>query len=367
MSEALRRRLAERIRADGPLTFAEFMEAALYDPEEGFYAGLPVSRDGHFVTSPHVSPAFGALVGRQVAEAWDLLGKPDPFTVVEVGAGDGTLARQVLEAADSVPELRKALRYVAVERSPAARKALADAGIEVLEDMAEIEDGVAGCVLANEVLDNLPLHRLRERDGRTVEVRVGLDGERLVEVEADSSPEAMAALREPLRPGEERPVSPATLELVRQTARTLERGYTFFFDYGFGPGEDPAEVQAYRDMRVTGDLLADPGSRDVTAAVDLGAVAEEARRNRLTVWGPVPQGDALLALGFRSWLAGVRARERELADRGDDRAAIRMFAARSEASILIDPDKLGGLRLLALGTEGLPAPASVLGDREAGC
>ncbi|HEX9891240.1 MAG TPA: SAM-dependent methyltransferase [Actinomycetota bacterium] len=361
----LTRRLLEEIRRTGPITFASFMEAALYDPEEGFYADPPVGAEGHFVTSPHVSPAFGDLVARQVAQCWDLLGRPPALDVVELGAGDGTLARQILRAVAAVPGLAGAIRYVGVERAEGARRALAEAGVEAASALPERVDGV---ILANELLDNVPFHRLRERDGRVVEVLVGANGTRLVEVEGEPTAEAMKALAgPPLRPGEERPVAPAVGDLVRTVAASLDRGYAFLIDYGFTRAERAAPVHAYRDHRVLANVLDEPGSRDVTVAVDLGAVAGAARDAGLQVWGPVSQHDALLALGYRTWSSGVRARQAEAEERGDWREANRLFGERSRASILIDQDELGGLRLLALGTGGLDPPAAVLGDPERGC
>jgi SAM-dependent MidA family methyltransferase len=360
--------LADRIRHHGPITFADFMEVALYHPEDGFYARPAVGEGGrgHFVTSPHVSPAFGDLVARQVAECWDLLGRPRPFTVVEVGAGDGTLARQILHAAEAIPELAEAIRYAASERTPGQLEALRERGLETVPSPGGVAP-VTGVVLANEILDNLPFHRLRERDGRVVEVMVGLTGDRLVEVEGRPAREALDLVDRPLRAGEERPVSPAAVALVREVAGTLRRGYSFFFDFGTGPEDAPGPVHAYRDHRVTAEVLEDPGSRDITAGVDLEAVARTARGTGLQVWGPVPQREALLALGYRTWASGVRARQAEAEGADDWRTANRMFEARSRASILIDEGKLGGLWLLAFGTEGLPPPAVVRGDRETGC
>jgi SAM-dependent MidA family methyltransferase len=363
MRPGLTDRLVERIRAHGPITFAEFMEVALYDPDEGFYARPAVGRgdDGHFVTSPHVSPAFGDLLGRQVAECWDLLGRPSPFTVAEVGAGDGTLARQTLAAAGSVPGLAEAVRYVAVERTEGQTVALRDAGLETAASLTEVGP-VTGCVVANEVLDNLPFHRLRGRDGDVVEVMVGAVGDRLVEVEGPVTAEALDLLTEDLGPGQERAVSPSARRLIDEVAGTLAPGYSFLFDYGpTGP------VHAYRDHRVLAEVLDEPGSRDVTAGVDLEAVAGMARDAGLQTWGPVTQREALLALGYRLWTAGVRTRQAEAEIADDWRAANRLFEARSRASILIDEAKLGGLWLLALGTEGLSPPAAVRGDRETGC
>ncbi|MGH2656409.1 MAG: SAM-dependent methyltransferase [Actinomycetota bacterium] len=363
---SLRDRLVRLIRSSGPLDFAAFMDLALYDPEHGFYARPPIGEDGHFVTSPHVSPAFGSLVARQVAESWEALGRPRPFELVEIGAGDGTLAVQILTAVRTVPELAAALWYTAVERTPGALAALEASGLEARGSLSEVGP-VTGLVLANEVLDNLPFHRLRDRDGRTVEVFVGLDGDRLIEVEGEPSKEAIDLLDRPLRPGQERPVSPAASAMVRDLASVLDHGYVYLFDYGFGGEVSPGPVHAYRDHRVLAEVLQEPGSRDVTAAVDLDAVAAEARRSGLRVWGPVGQREALLGLGYRLWASGVRARQAEAEANGDWREANRLYAARSRASILVDPAKLGSLQLLALGTEGLPPPTAILGDQEPGC
>jgi SAM-dependent MidA family methyltransferase len=362
----LSERLFERIRREGPISFADFMDAALYDPEEGFYANPPIGHERHYVTSPHVSTAFGDLLARQVAECWDRLSRPSPFTVVELGAGDGTLGRTILAAIGGVPDLAESVRYIAVERTPGQVSALREAG---LEDRAALDEvgRVAGCIIANEVLDNLPFHRVRYRDGRTVEILVGSNRNRFVEVEGEPPPEVTNLLHRPLREGEERPVSPAAAGLIRRLGHVLGRGYSFFFDYGFGGKTAPGPVHAYRDHGVTDDVLADPGSRDVTAAVDLDVVAAEARRAGLQVWGPVSQREALLALGYRLWAAGVRTRQADAEAASDWRTANRLFEARSRASILIDEGKLGSLSLLAFGTEGLPPPAAVLGDRETGC
>lgn len=351
------RRLADRIRAEGPITFADFMEAALYDPDEGFFEQPAVGEEGHFVTSPHISPVFGDLLARQCGEVWDLLGRPDPFVIVEAGAGDGTLARQILRAAGSVPEFALTLRYVCVERSRRGREAIVRRGLEAAGSLTEAPP--AACIIANELLDNLPFHRVRERDGTVVEVMVALDGDRFVEVEAEPSPAAAAALREPPPPGAERPVSPAALAFVGEIRSVLARGYAFLFDYGFGPGETPHPVRAFRQHRVTDDLLSAPGSRDLTTEVDLGAIADEARRNGFQVWGPVSQRAGLHALGFEEWMQGVRARQAEAEASGDARTAVRLYSARQRATLLADEEHLGRLRLIALGTGELSPPASV--------
>lgn len=366
MGETLKQRLVKRIRENGPITFADFMEAALYDPADGFYRNPPIGSDRHFVTSPHVSPAFGDLLARQVVEVWETLDRPRPFSVIEVGAGDGTLARRILHSLRAVSDLHASLRYVAVERSAGARRALAEVDVEAHPSLSDVGSRT-GCLIANELLDNLPFHRLRNRDGRMTEVMVDADGDALVETDGEPSTEALSALSEPLRPGEERPVSPNSLMLLREIAATIVRGYSFLFDYGFGPEETPGPVHAYRAHRVLADVLQDPGTRDVTTAVDLEALKKEAERAGLTAWGPISQREALLAVGFRLWLSGVRRRQAEAEEAGNWREVNRLYAERSRATLLIDPDQLGALRLLVFGTAGLPPPASVLGDREKSC
>ena len=173
--------LVERLRAEGPIPFAAFMEAALYDPDEGFYAtgGQAGRRGGHFLTSPEVGPLFGAVLARALDGWWEELGRPSPFTVVDAGAGPGTLARAVLAAEPAV--LRAgALRYVMSERSSAQRAAHVDIPTDSTSN--RWPRAFEGVVVANELLDNLPF-RLAVFDGGWQEAFVDVDPDgRLVEV-----------------------------------------------------------------------------------------------------------------------------------------------------------------------------------------
>ena len=143
---------------DGPIPFDRFVERALYGPE-GFYTrGGSAGRRGDFITSPEVGPLFGAVLARYLDTTWDRLGRPDPFTVVEVGAGPGTLARSIAAAS---PRCAGAMHYVAVERSDVQRERHPDG----IESTAAMPCGpLDGVVLANELLDNLPF-RLAVFDG----------------------------------------------------------------------------------------------------------------------------------------------------------------------------------------------------------
>jgi SAM-dependent MidA family methyltransferase len=351
---ALRERLLEQIDRSGPITYADFVEAALYDPAEGFYARPRAGPDGDFVTAPYVSRAFGLLLARQLGECWEVLGRPDRFPVVEAGAGDGTLALQIREAVEPVPALARALSYLAVERTPGARRALEERGIAAVDSLGAAGHGLKGCVVANELLDNLPFHVLRERGGRVVEVMIGSSGGRLAEVERPPTPEALSGLRSELEPGEERAVSPAVLAFARDVEWVLSRGYAFLFDYAPAAG---AVVRGYRGHRLMAGVLEEPGRGDVTAGVDFAAIATEARAAGLTVWGPVSHRDAFLALGLREFLEALRRRQADAQQAGDWRGALRLYGERSRASILADPDHLGSFSVMALGAGDVPAPA----------
>src|SRR3954470_18976818 len=194
-------RLVERIARHGPLPYEAFVDAALYDPDGGFYAsGGAAGRRGDFLTAPEVGPLFGAVVARALDAWWRELGRPDPYVVVDAGAGPGTLARSVLAAA---PACAPALRYVLVERS-AAQRARHSAGLPLVppaeafsgsartgddDEEVTVVQGigplvvslpelpavpVTGVVLANELLDNVPFG-LAVWDGSWREARVGLD------------------------------------------------------------------------------------------------------------------------------------------------------------------------------------------------
>jgi len=326
------------IEARGPITFAEFMELALYG-RGGFYATPPIGPRGDFVTSPHVHPVFGELVATALRELSDRLGRPTPFCVAEMGAGDGTLARCLLAAAGDLP-----IAYTAVERSPGARTALST--IEGIEVRAELVPPV-DVVLGNELLDNLPFRVLRgER-----EVRIGLRGEQLIEVLAPAEPGLLASPDA----DHERIAPVGAIALIDTLGRTLERGYALLIDYG-GLGTTGGPLHGYRDQAIVEDVLAEPGATDITAGVDFELIASYAGSIGLAAFPSVTQRDALLALGLDGWMHGRLEGQHRSMDAGRGTEAVRTWSGRSRASLLIDPGGLGRLRWMLLATPGLAPP-----------
>jgi len=352
VSEDVAGHICRAIRDRGPITFAEFMEHALYGPG-GFYEKPPVGEAGHFVTAPHVHPVFAELVHRALRGLWEGLDRPRPFSVVEVGAGDGTLARDLLRLADD--EQEPPIAFVGVERSPGALARLAELPIRVAAHLGELGPLDPGVLFANELLDNLSFRRVRRTPGGLLEVRVdaGANGFHEIEVPCDHD---LAATVAPLRPGEEAIVPVGALRFVDELAGTLRRGYALLIDFG-SAGGPAGDVHGYRDHRVFEDVLRDPGTADITAGVDFDAIAHRAEAGGLRVLGLVSQRDALFAVGFGDWSEVQRGRQGRLMAEGAGGRAVRVWEGRGRADLLVDPAGLGRLRWLLLASAGLPTPA----------
>ncbi|HYZ12996.1 MAG TPA: SAM-dependent methyltransferase [Actinomycetota bacterium] len=359
MSSDVAERIRRRILADGPITFAEFMEEALYG-RGGFYDATPIGSSGHFVTSPHVHPVFSRLVGAALEQIWVNLDRPIPLRVVEVGAGDGTMAREIVTGFE-----RAAIEisYEAVEASTAAREALSAITPHVAGSIVEIEPLDPGLVVANELLDNLPFRRIRQRGGTPVEIRIAADGDGFVEVEQPVEDEQLNGLS--LGDGEEAVIPTGALGFVDALGRTIQRGYALLIDYA-STDTGTERVHGYRDHRVVADVLDAPGSADITAGVDLDAISRRARETGLVAFETVSQRDALTALGLADWLGEERRYQQEMLDSSSGDEAVRAWGSRSRAQLLADPAGLGRLRWLVIGTAGLAEPPWLSRARESG-
>ena len=347
--------IAAAIAADGPIGFDRFMELALYGPG-GFYIDPPVGTgDGRaFATSPHVHPVFGQLLAAGLMELWDAVGRPDPFRLTEVGAGDGTLARQMLEAFADVPII-----YTAVERSPGARTVLGQVTGVVAADLLP---GGSHLVLAHELLDNLPFRRVRQTEAGPREIRVGTDGDRFVEVLSEGlGDEVGAAAASLVDPGEETVIPVGLFAFIDAIAAELGGagiggGYALLIDYG-AEGHTGGPVHGYAGHRLIEDVLSDPGTSDITSGVDFTQLAAYVESLGLATTGSVTQRHALTALGFERWTREELEHQGALLDERDGIGAVRTWSGRQAASFLVDPAGLGRTRWLLLGSEHLPIPA----------
>ncbi len=302
--------LAARIRRDGPLRYGEFVDAALYDPEHGFYmTGGRAGRRGDFLTSPEVGPLFGAVLARALAASWDESGRPDSYTVVEVGAGPGTLARSVLSASDGA--WGAALRYVTVEPSAAQRAGHPDA-VEARETMPE--GPIVGAVLANELLDNVPFDLIEAGAGGWHEVLVGTDPDGAL-VELRGAPVDDPGLPDPetVPAGARMPVQDAAAGFVRDALAALDTGMVLIVDYAAATGDFLARpwtdwVRTYRAHGRGGHPLEAPGTQDITCEVaveQLRRVAEPAELTTQAAFLRRHGIDEMVEEGGAAWRAGA--------------------------------------------------------------
>jgi SAM-dependent MidA family methyltransferase len=263
----------------------------------------------------------------------------------------------VLEAADG--DLGRALRYVMVEPRalPRARQqeSLRDPRVLWASSIAEVAVE-AGCVFANEVLDNQPVH-LVKKDRQEVYVVVS-EGELELVDGSVSSPALPAYLEElDLPAGTAMQVSPDTVTLLNQAASSIERGALFFVDYGYEADEIAERggntVATYSPSGAASDPLDAPGEMDITAHVDWTAV-RKALQEGLRTLGPLPQSDVLRALGLRTIDGRLRAQHQEALAAGDGPGAIRILSRRNALGTLTNPGGLGGLGVM-VATKGLEA------------
>lgn len=309
---ALAETLKARIRREGPLPVAAFMEACLSDPEHGYYRHkTAIGAGGDFITAPEISQVFGELIGLWCAVVWQQMGAPARLHLVELGPGRGTLMRDALRAVRIVPGFRDALAVHLVDSNATLRAAqqatLADCGVPLqfhdeaaaLADPGRIAGGPA-IVLANELLDALPIAQLVYQEGAWRVRCVGLDADDTFVFMAGSAA-AAPPLAGPLTPREGDIYETASLQgtLAHDwLAARAARGplAALFIDYGhaataFGDTLQGVSAQTYASP------FDAPGETDLSAQVDFAQFAAHCRAAGLAVDGPVPQAELLGRLG----------------------------------------------------------------------
>jgi SAM-dependent MidA family methyltransferase len=364
--EAVRREIGR----DGAMTFARFMEIALYDPGRGYYRGAAPrpGRAGDFLTSPEAHPIFGRALAKLAAAVHAALGSPDELVIREHGAGTGALAEPLvttlLEASGAGGPAARAIRYVVDEiepaRAEAVRSRLASVGtgtagrVQVVVDDGRPIDGLA---IANEVLDALPTHRVVQRGDELREVFVGMDSaDALVDVEGRPSTDALAAriAREgiELRDGQRAEIALAVDGWVARAAAGLGNGVLLLIDYGhpapdlYDPRRRPdGTLATYQRHLVGSEPYRAVGRQDITAHVDLTAVRAAASAAGLAPLGTTTQGPFLAALGAGDLLVAEQSRPG---------ATLQGYLeARSAVVRMIDPAAMGSFRVVAFGAGSL--------------
>jgi len=321
-------KLIARIEREGPITFADFMESALYDSEFGYYhLEARIGAEGDYWTSPEVHMIFAQTIGRQLAQAAEAIAPTSPFTVIEMGAGKGTFARYVLKTFQrEQPALLKRLEYVIIERSSGMTQRQQDhlgpfrqAGMSVrwLPDLAALAPGsVTGAIFSNELVDAFPVHRVVQRPLGLREIFVGWSSSQgFTEVEA---PPADPTLQQyfprlgiRLEDGQRAEVNLEALRWMRLVAACLRRGIVLTIDYGhtaadlYAPLRKGGTLLCYYRQSVSDSPYIRIGQQDMTAHVNFTSLALTGQESGLAVTGFTNQLHFLMGLGIESAFEGI--------------------------------------------------------------
>jgi Uncharacterized conserved protein len=303
--------IRETIRTRGPISFAWFMQQALYHPVRGYYSAgrCAIGRRGDYYTNVSVGPLFGQLLAAQFAEIWERLGKIDNFVLVEQGAHHGEFARDVLESArKGWPDFFAALRYRIIEPFPVLqlRQLQALAGFEnkiQWRDSIDALEPFTGVHFSNELLDAMPVHLIVSQCERGLsapaecawlEKFVTLNDHAFAFID---QPIADQTLRDHLQKcpaqlaGYQTEVNLAALDWIDNLSRKLDRGYVVTIDYGypsdefFAPHRSAGSLQVRAQHRLLGSPFEQIGNADITSHVEWTSIAECAEACGLQVKG----------------------------------------------------------------------------------
>ncbi len=379
--------LIHRMNDESPMTFAEFMEGALYDEQWGYYTtrATHIGAAGDFYTSPHLSAEFGVCMARQLVNCWENLGQNDRFDVVEMGAGQGIWAADILTALPKIsPECDAALSYTIVERSPSLRQvqqqhlaSWVTLGSDYNAKRAKVQwrswdeiplASVQGCFISNELVDAFPVHRVTVREGKLQEIYVTWDGDRFVNGMGNLSTPKLANYFENLSidlcqyaEGYQTEVNLNAIDWLTIVNDRLARGYVITIDYGYPASRYYSKVRqngtltGYFEHRPTDTPYKNVGLQDLTAHVDFTTLENHGKTLGLTHCGTTQQALFLMALGLGETIAALSQTETCSIQEINNRLAQREALHR-----LINPMGLGNFLVLIQSKETTLPDASHL-------
>ena len=355
--------LVEELRAtierEGRISFDRFMREVLYHPRHGYYQNVIArpGRAGDFLTAPEADPIFGHTVARQMNQMDQLLDSPDPFTLLEYGAGAGSLALAILDGLSiDAPLFFERLQYQPIEinqaRTGELQARFSELGFgERLS--GPLDEPVTGCILANEFLDALPVHRIERKQGQVLErYVVWRDGWFAEEVGPLSSAAIEHYLADggiDLADGQRAEINLDLTEWIGEVAQRLKRGYVLVIDYGYradklyGAGYPEGTLRTYYQHSAGDDPFRAVGYQDLTAHVDFSALERAAREHGLRVLGLTTQAEFLGGAGIGELLVSAQL---EPGMTYEEYSGIRAAVIR-----MIDPGAMGRFRVLILGRD----------------
>jgi len=343
------------------ITFADYMESVLYHPQYGYYASTAerISESGDFLTSPHLADDFGEMLTIQLYQIWQILGEPQLFRIVEMGAGRGVLAAQILEySSRSDPEFFRSIDYIIIEAAPAMiiaqQSRLKNLPVRWCE-WTEIPDrSIVGCFLSNELIDAFGVHQVVVVEDKLQEVYVTIgDKDRVFNETIDElSTDRLETywqlnqinlLSGKYPDGYRTEVNLAALRWLEQVFKKLQRGYVISIDYGYtaeryyNPMRAQGTLQCYYQHAYHNDPYINIGNQDLTAHVDFTALQNQGELLGLQTVGFIQQGMFLMALGLGERITAISS------SGGDIQS---LLHRRQNLHQLIDPMGLGKFGVL---------------------
>jgi SAM-dependent MidA family methyltransferase len=345
------------------MPFVEFMELALYHPVKGYYVtkAMNIGARGDFYTSPHLSPLFGECLACQVIDCWEIMGQPIAFELIEMGAGQGILAADILQAiAQICPELSQALTYSIIERSQSLKLAqqhhLASWGSVIQwREWETIEpESIQGCFISNELVDAFPVHQVVWQDQTLQEVYVSFDGDRITEQLGPLSTPELQQYFDRLGinfqnypDGYRTEVNLNAIQWIQTITNKLHHGYVLTIDYGYSADRyynsrrTGGTLQCYYQHQVNSNPYMNVGLQDITAHVDFTTLVQRGEEFGLTSLGLTQQAYFLMALGLGDRIAALSQTETQNVQEINDR-----LQTRTALHQLIDPTGLGNFCVL---------------------
>jgi len=360
--------LLDTVKRSGPVTFEHYMALCLYHPEYGYYTQgrERTGAVGDYFTSPDLHPIFARLLARQAAEMWELLGRPSPFSWIEMGAGRGLFARDFLSwAKGALPEFAAALEYLALEPGPRQcarlRERLAENGlagaVHVLENLEQLRP-VTGCLFSNELVDAFPVAVVARAGGHLREVYVTAQGgelqEKLGPISNPAVAAAVARYANRLEEGCRAEVNLMAVQWMRSVAEKLIRGFVITIDYGdlapylYTQDRPQGTLLAYHRHLPLHDTLSAPGQVDLTAHVNFSALIDSGKDAGLQLTGFTSQERFLLALGEANQFADLYK---------PGASELENLQARLKLKRLIHPEGMGNVFKVLIQHRGIGSPA----------
>ncbi len=351
----MRQIIQETIHKEGAIPFEKFMNMALYHPDNGYYSANrnPIGSTGDFYTMPHLTPVFGAMIARQLKEMWEILGQPERFTVVEVGAGNGQFCRSIFQYLENEKDFRSAMEYTIVEKSITMReraKRIVPSAVTFFEEVNELSN-FTGCVISNELFDNIPFSILTMRhDLMEVWVDCDLEFFETLKPATQKIKKKFERLNITIPENGRLEFSLDSLELIGKIASRLQKGFILTIDYGYIKGDISGSsilsgtLTCFHQHRIYYNPYVHIGEQDITAHVNFSALTHFGKAHKLEFAGYSCLGNFLRSLGLAHYLAN-----QESMTCSEQQTAIRFVA-----DLLLN--KSGNKFKVLIQYKGIPAP-----------